>query len=228
MTTYMVSIAMSQASADALIQGNMQLQAFKGFIAEEGTLPPLWFQTTQFETTLSVKWDDNYIGYRTSWNPATMAWVPVQSLDTCSTRPGDQVLFSDKTGTRNMQGWGTPGAISLRNDGRPSWGGFAQVHSGYQPATHQMPPAVCVAALPPTAEKSFTPYEKLVLTLSATHLDTYAIVEQISTQSVSIDFSEITSGHVFYDINQGWYSRDHNVQVNNDPINLAAELNMRK
>lgn len=211
---------MSQTTVDALIQREMQLQVFKGFRGGVDALVPMWFQARTFETRMLLQWDNNYGAYL-SWDPNPQGGKVVIMSDIYDMAPGDLVTFDGNPPSTKIPGGGHPGALSIVNNRQPASGGFAQMLAGQSYAQ-----PVCVIPMATGTQYIFRPYEKLIITLSPVSLNNSTIVEQVTTQSVTIDLSRTSSSHIFYDITAGWYAQDDNVTVNNGPLNLASVLNM--
>ncbi|SFU29587.1 hypothetical protein [Pseudoduganella namucuonensis] len=199
-TPYSLSFTMSEATVNAM-QG-YSLVAFKGVKSPGtppgGAVPVTWFSTTDFITTNTLNWTEDYEAYA-----SLQAFVPKGQIDSSNSQPitiGESMQVAD-SGIGTVVSSGQPNAISVQNMSNRSFTcGISQapdIGGAAQP--------ICAFNLMGGMLDIIIPEEKVFLMFASGTVDTGVVLERSLSRGILVDLTGVESrAGISYDSNNGW------------------------
>lgn len=202
-TAITITVALSEKTVEALVDGNFKLSAFHAVSCDEGGGAALvWGHTAAFASPfLTLAWTENYSAYGSTLTPQSAPSSVIVGTDTVPAEIGDAfdvgrhaLLTPDPNG-------GYPGVIALRNTtSTPYTGGISL------PAPVGAPNVEPICAFPLFGNNSvYVGLSDRVLLMMAT--PPFAIGTPVDRQygpTVAVDISATAVANLDYDINAGW------------------------
>lgn len=195
---YEIDIQMSLQTLQTLKQGGYALYAFKAVkVGVTGSAPLVWLKTSQYLTTTSITWQEEYQAYIS--NNTIIANGVIEPLATTAISPGQTAAVASN-GMLTASGGGVPSAISILNQSMVQWTcGVAQMVNG------RVNPG-CAVPLSGNVLDVFTPVEKVLLMFSTNVFNTGTVVFQSPAPGLFVDLTGVAQRTVQFDINRGWNS----------------------
>lgn len=218
--SYGITVSIDSYTLGKLQAGNYSLQVFKGAKGNQTTaLPTLWFAVSQFSSTVSLKWTEQYGAYVDNQTVADGVVVDISSAK--SMNLGDlMTLLSDGDTSVSTTG-GRSGAITVFSQQQTEWlCGMTQSMNGSAPTP------ICAFPLYGSQADLMEPYETVVLMFASGQVATGTVVEEAISSSITLTLSGAAPTiAVSFDMNLGWDGNGNpNATVNPLPINLAEVL----
>ena len=197
MADYQIDISMSGDTVNALLDQGYNLYAFKAVdTSNRGGAPLVWFKTQNFATDTQIDWQVDYEAYT-----SLTKIIPKGKITASNHYPidlGQTLVVMGTTGTGEVEGKGTEGAISILNQtSTPMTCGISQMVSGSAAP-------MCAFPLNGNMLDVIAPIEKVLLMFATNTVDTGTVIFQSFSQGVLIDLTAVNNRTVTYDINTGW------------------------
>ncbi|MCK8679990.1 MULTISPECIES: hypothetical protein [Streptomyces] len=198
-TPYMINVAMSPETVQQLAQGNYKLFMFKAVqSAVGGGAPTVWAATTQYSTSTSVAWTEDYYAYASM--EEIQNGVDFSSSDTEAIDLG-QILQVSGQAVGSVVDGGTPGAVTVQNTvTTPFTCGLAQPN----PTGGGLPTPICAFPLYGLNLDLIVPLEKVALVFAAAPYQEGMVIESSIGPAVLADLTLSNNISLGYDINNGW------------------------
>jgi len=218
-SNYEIDISMSQATMDTLKKQGFALFAFKAVKTKISSGAPVaWFRNTKFLPSTSIRWEENYQAYISD-----SAMIPQGEIDATNSFEAElgQTANVTETGVLSVDRSGTPGAISILNQGKTSWiAGISQTANGVNAP-------MCAIPLNGKMMDVIVPIEKVLVTFTSSTINTGTVFYQSYSTGMLIDLTGITKRSVSFDIDNGWsnggQSWGREITPNQDLVPLLIE-----
>lgn len=193
---YEIDITLSPATVDALKNGGFALYAFKAVKSSvAGAAPLVWFRTTAFLSTTTVKWQEQYKAYIST--DEIIANGKIQSSADCNIDLG-QTAYVTQNGNISPASEGSAGAISILNQGNQPW------TTGISQMTNGQANPMCAIPLYGKNMDVVVPIEKVLLTFASNTVNTGTVVYKAYAESVLVDLTGNQERSISFDINNSW------------------------
>lgn len=198
-SAYQVNLTMSQATVQALQNGNYSLYGFKAVQSTVGGGAPLvWFSipASSLLTSDTIQWTEQYQAYISNTFPVAPNTTVVASASVAISL--GQQWNVQPGGGDNITTGGPSVAISIDNTTTtPFTCGISMKQNGvFNP--------LCAFPLYGGGLDVIAPIEKVVLMFSTEPVNTGTVVEQAFSPGIFIDLTADNQRAVSFDINQGW------------------------
>ena len=198
-TPYEIDIAMDQYTVDALTNAGFQLFAFKGVQANSGAgAPVVWFASSVFGKSTSVKWTEQYQGY--TGGAGLISGGSIADINSYDMNLDQTLNVTNPSGTGEVADGGTKDAITLVNNsgGTPFTAGISESVEGGSPTP------LCAFPLYGSETLQIAPIEKVLLMFAIASTNTGDVVYNAFTDGVLIDLTQSHTRQVNFDINKRW------------------------
>ncbi len=198
-TPYEIDIAMDQYTVDALTNAGFQLFAFKGVQANSGAgAPVVWFASSVFGKSTSVKWTEQYQGY--TGGAGLISGGSISDINSYDMNLLQSLNVTNPSGTGEVVDGGTSGAITIVNNS-----GGTQFTAGISESVEGgSPNPLCAFPLYGSETLQIAPIEKVLLMFAITSTNTGTVVYNAFTDGVLIDLTQNNTRQVNFDINKRW------------------------
>lgn len=213
---YEIDISLSSDTVDKLKNGGFALYAFKAVKSSvTGGAPLVWFKTTQFLNTTQVTWEEQYQAYIST--DEIIANGKVAASAACNIDLG-QSAYVTANGNLTPVGTGTPGAVSILNQGNNPWTtGISQFKDG-------KPNPLCAIPLYGNNLDVVVPIAKVLMMFASNTVNTGTVIYKAYSSGLMVDLTDNPTRSVAFDINNGWSwsggTWANKVQANNDLVPL--------
>jgi hypothetical protein len=196
---YQVNLTMSQATVQALQNGNYTLYGFKAVQSTMGGGAPLiWFSlpAASLLVNVAVEWTEQYQAYISNTFPVASGTTVVASADV-DISLGEQWNVA-AGGGNDVKTEGPRTAISIYNTTATQFTcGISMEQNGeFSP--------LCAFPLYGGGLDIIAPIEKVVLMFATTPLNTGTVIERAFSPGIFIDLTGDNQRSVTFDINKGW------------------------
>lgn len=205
MTTYEIIVTVSQATLDALKDGDFALYGFKavryGFrdpaarVTIGGGEPVIWFVNTSYLNVTTIDWPDAVQAFISATPIVDRAVIKVGDSEAAEL---GQIVTVSSAGTLSVTSGGMAGRVTIDNAGTTPWTcGLSQAPGpAYAP--------VCAFPLYGAMTDMIAPVERVLLCFAVNVLSAGTVVETAFNAGLLVDFDGATSRAVGFDINAGW------------------------
>lgn len=196
---YNISIAMSDATVEALDTLKSSLYLFKASASPMGGgKPTVWSSTKAFSNDTQVNWTESYGAYAAIGE--VKGGVTFQGSSAKPIDLGESLLVSESAITKVSQSGGTPDWITVTNTTTTPFAcGMAQP----DPATGKLSP-ICAFPLYGKYSDLIQPIEKIALVFATTAYKQGTVVEGAIGPAILVDLTAQQKVALAYDINNGW------------------------
>jgi hypothetical protein len=195
-TQYGINVGMSSETVSALRNGGFALYGFKAIqCSAAGGAPLVWFKQLSFMNQTQISWQEQYQAYVSTDQIISGGTVHASSAINIGL---GQTATADGNGNLTASSNGTPGAVSILNQGSAPW------TAGISQTTNGQSNPICALPLYGHMLDVLAPLEKVLLTFASNTVNTGAVLYRSMSSSVMIDLTDAAQRSVTFDINQGW------------------------
>lgn len=200
-SSFTVTVAVDQDTAERLTEGGYHLYGFKAAESTGDGAPLVWFDRPGgFAAQIKISWTERYQAYASTGRLAEdgqIAKINAQAVEL-----GQTLLITDPSGTGEVAESGAPGRITIRNEtAKPLTTGISQQQAVM---SQDLTSPLCAAVTPGGGEAVFTPVERIFLTFAAAGRHPGTVTAQAFSPGLVIDLTGAQSRSVGYDIDDGW------------------------
>lgn len=198
MATYSITIQLSSATVQALMNGGFSLYGFKATATSgnpAGALPTVWFKDNAFGQNVVISWTDQLAAYVSS--QPVQPGVTIQAQSSYPMNLGQQLQVS-ANGVGTVTNGSIPTAVQILNQSTQQLTcGIAQQVAGTSAAACAMPLYGYQSIL-------FAPAPTVLLSFASQALSVGETVQQMFSLGCAFDLGSNSNATATFDINAGW------------------------
>lgn len=197
MAQFDVKIAMSQTDVTTLKNQGFKLFGFKAVnVSVQGGAPLVWFSTTSYLASTTVKWQEEYQAYISQ----EVNLTPKTQISASNSHAIDlgQTMTISTAGSLSVQKDGPSEAISVTAQQGQSWTtGLNQIVDG-------TPSPLCAVPVLSGFLNRFVPINKVLFMFATQPYVAGTVIVQAFSPGILVDLTGVSSRSVTFGINDGW------------------------